>query len=185
MSNFVPPPPNRPAPNPDKGPPWYLVAHQEQGTREVAGTGINPRIQAYYTATDIGRVNDDAVPWCSAFANWCMKQAGFKGTNKANARSWLYWGVPIIQPRLGCVVVFSRPPNEASGHVAFYCGEVARKNGPNDLLVLGGNQGNMVCATAYAKARVLSYRWPGPKETPAPAPVGNAAPPPLKPAKKK
>lgn len=178
MTESIQMPPNQP-------PPWFAIALRESGVREIAGPGMNPRIQAYYTATDLGRVTDDAIPWCSAFANWCMREAGVRGTGKANARSWLSWGIPMIEPKIGCVCVFSRPPNPASGHVAFYAGEVARKGLPSDILVLGGNQGDQVRAAPYARARLLGYRWPGPAELvpKTPLPIGVGAPPPLKPKK--
>jgi uncharacterized protein (TIGR02594 family) len=170
-------PPRQEPPRPDPGPEWLQIAMREIGTREILGLGMNPRIAEYYTSTDLGKVNDDAVPWCSAFANWCMREAGIKGSGKANARSWVYWGVPLLEPKLGCVVVFERPPNPASGHVAFYCGRVSKKTG-DDLLVLGGNQGNQVRVAPYAAARVLKggYRWPSPKNYMQKQP---AAPPPL------
>lgn len=161
-----------PAPLDMVGPPWFEVAKREIGVHEVAGAGINPRIAAYYTATDIGRVNDDAVPWCSAFANWAMREGGYKGSGHANARSWLFWGQALKEPKLGCVVVFSRPPNEASGHVAFYVGE---SKAPGNLMVLGGNQGDTVRVAPYARVRVLGYRWPLPKDMIVPAPAGGAA----------
>jgi uncharacterized protein (TIGR02594 family) len=111
-----------------------------------------------------------------------MREAKIKGSGHANARSWLRWGEPLLQPKLGCVVVFSRPPNEASGHVAFFCGVVEKKSGANDFLVLGGNQGNQVCVTSYAKARLLGFRWPSPKDYMkpiVPSAGSPAAPPPL------
>lgn len=161
---------------PDVGPEWYEIARKEVGQREILGPGMNPRIAEYYKATDLGKVNDDSVPWCSAFVNWCMREAGVKRTNKANARSWLYWGEELKEPRLGCVVVFSRPPNPASGHVALYVSETSAGN----IWVLGGNQSNQVCVSAYGKARLLSYRWPAAKDMKplqAPAPAGRGAPP--------
>jgi uncharacterized protein (TIGR02594 family) len=173
-------PPTKPVPV-ELGPPWYEVAKREIGIREVLGTGINPRIAEYYKATNIGRVNDDAVPWCSAFANWCLVTAGMKGTNSAAARSWLLWGVPLVEPKLGAICVFERPPNPASGHVAFYCGVVEKRNGTKDLLVLGGNQGNQVCVTAYARGRLVGFRWPSPRDIKpiVPSAIGPAAPPPM------
>ena len=54
-----------------------------------------------------GRNNaGDETPWCSAFVNYCMEQAGIRGTRKANARSWLDWGdMSLRSPQLGCVVI--------------------------------------------------------------------------------
>lgn len=138
--------------------PWMNIADRELGTVEIAGPGDNPRIVEYHGATSL-KSPDDETPWCSAFANWCMKQAGILGTNRANARSWLNWGVEIAKPRPGCVVVLWREsPNSAKGHVAFYVGE--DQANPAKIRLLGGNQGDKVSITSYDKARVLSYRWP-------------------------
>ena len=138
--------------------PWMVHALNELGQRELPGDAENPRVHAYY-ASVIGEersshLHDDTTPWCSAFANWCMQHYG-PGSGSLSARSWTHWGIPS-ERRMGCVVVFSRPPDPSHGHVAFYTGEHA-----DSLLVLGGNQGNSVSIKPYAKTRVIGYRWPG------------------------
>src|SRR2546428_8462821 len=117
--------------------PWMKYALQEYGVREVTGTGCNASIAAYFTTVGLGP--DDETSWCSAFANWCMKQAGIKGTGRATARSWLHWGnLSLGIPCYGAVTVLWRgKPNSWQGHVAFYVGTQGKK-----LLLLGGNQGN-------------------------------------------
>lgn len=134
--------------------PWLAIAQKYLGTREGTGESDNALVVKWLEA--VGPFHHDETPWCSAFANAVMREAGIKGTGKANARSWLKWGQPLAAPKLGCVVVFSRPPLPASGHVAFYVGD-----GPNhSLRVLGGNQGNRVCVATYPRERLLGYRWP-------------------------
>lgn len=122
--------------------------------KEVPGDADNPRIREYLASVGLGHEHDE-TPWCSAFANWCMQRCGIIGTGRGNARSWLAWGKPIDTPVLGCVVVFSRPPDPAHGHVAFYCGSSATA-----IEVLGGNQRNAVSRAWYPRARLLGYRWP-------------------------
>jgi uncharacterized protein (TIGR02594 family) len=61
-------------------PPWLATAQREVGTKEASGNADNPRILEYHSATSLG-ARDDAVAWCSAFANWCMKQNSIVGTN--------------------------------------------------------------------------------------------------------
>ena len=56
---------------------------------------------------------------------------------------------------MGCVVVFSRTQNPASGHVALF----EEKQGSR-IRVLGGNQSNQVNVTSYPEERLLGYRWP-------------------------
>lgn len=135
--------------------PWLEIARKELGVKEIEGIHNNERILEYQQTTTLA-AKDDETPWCSAFVNWCMKQAGIAGTGSALARSWLKWGLGLETPRLGCVVVFRRPPDPNNGHVAFYL----RTNG-DAVEVLGGNQGNSVSIKEYLNTRVLSYRWPG------------------------
>jgi uncharacterized protein (TIGR02594 family) len=134
--------------------PWIDVAIQEIGVREIAGPRTNPRISEYLKT--VGLFTGDETPWCSAFVNWTMQQAGYHGTSKANARSWLNWGIALDAPKFGAVVVFWRgDPKGGLGHVAFYVAD----RGDN-VLVLGGNQSDMVQASLYPKSRILGYRWP-------------------------
>jgi uncharacterized protein (TIGR02594 family) len=136
-------------------PSWLTVARTYLGTRERLPNGkVNPLIAEFFQSTKFkGGDADDA--WCSAFANHCMRKAGVRGSGRANARSWLDWGVALEQPTLGCVVVFSRPPKPSEGHVSFFVG--ADKN---YITVLGGNQNNAVCVRPYPRARVLQFRMP-------------------------
>jgi uncharacterized protein (TIGR02594 family) len=137
--------------------PWFELAMIEEisGVEEIRGSRHNPRILEYHATTSL-QANDDETPWCSSFVNWCMRQCGIAGTDSALARSWVDWGRPLDAPRVGCVVVLSRPPNPGSGHVAFYAGERSASR----LLLLGGNQGDQVAYSSYPRDRVLAYRWP-------------------------
>jgi uncharacterized protein (TIGR02594 family) len=138
-------------------PEWMLHAYAEVGTAEVPGVGTNPRIAEYFRATTLGTSNpSDETAWCSAFACWAMERAGHPSPHRANARSWLTWGVKLKTPVLGCVVVFWRTtPTSAQGHVAFY---VRSHGGLVD--VLGGNQDNHVSVAPRPLGRVLGYMWP-------------------------
>lgn len=139
-------------------PSWFSTAQHELGIAETPGDVDNPRIVEYHSATTL-HAKDDETPWCSAFVNWCFKQVGIAGTNRANARSWLTWGQQIAEPRLGCVAVLWREsPTSDKGHVAFYVGPDPAR--PNKIILLGGNQGDKVSTVPYEKSRVLSYRWP-------------------------
>jgi uncharacterized protein (TIGR02594 family) len=142
-------------------PSWLTVARGELGVREVAGKADNPRIEEYLRT--VTRLHDpaDETPWCSAFVNWCVEHSGLVGTGRANARSWLRWGLPIATPRIGCVVVLWRQARASTkGHVAFLVGR-----GPGPVLqLLGGNQANAVSVRAYPRSRVLGYRWPNDAE---------------------
>ena len=136
--------------------PWMKYAFQEYGQREVPGNTDNPRVQQYLSTCGLATAHDE-TPWCSAFVNWCLHRAGIVGTRRANARSFLAgWnGQSVSRPTFGCIVIFLRPPNPAHGHVAFYTGREG-----NDLVMLGGNQGNQVGLKNYPVTRVVGYRLP-------------------------
>ena len=146
------------SPSFSKNPPWAVVAYAEMGVKEISGPDSNPQVEKYHETTTMGTCQDD-VPWCASFVSYCMEASGSKAVQDANihsarARDWLGWGYPIDTPVPGCVVVFSRPPNPASGHVGFY-----DQTSDGQVYVLGGNQSNEVNITGYAEDRVLGYRW--------------------------
>ncbi|MAP55132.1 MAG: hypothetical protein CL605_09540 [Altibacter sp.] len=134
-------------------PPWLRTALGELGVREGVGTENHPRVLQYLQSCERLPADlqaTDATPWCSAFVNWCMEQAGVEGTNSAWARDWLHWGRTITKPRRGDVVVLSRG---SGGHVGFYWSGTAKT-----LQVLGGNQKDAVSIAPYSVKRLLGYR---------------------------
>lgn len=139
----------------DDEPPWMRVARAELGVAETPGTDSTARIREYFRTTTLGD-QPDHVPWCSAFANFCIERAGLEGTKSALARSWMRWGVDAATLTPGCIVVLSRgePP---SGHVGFFAGMDGGR-----IRLLGGNQGNKVSVAAYDGARLIGRRVPRP-----------------------
>lgn len=130
------------------------VASEEIGVTELAGDENNQRIQQYFESQSYFGM-PDSVSWCSAFVGFVAIQtlADTSGAD-LSARSWLRVGIEVIEPRPGDVVVLWRnDPIGWQGHVGFYVGETYDK-----VLILGGNQGNQVNVTAFAKNRVLGYR---------------------------
>lgn len=159
VANVAPPTPA--VTQPTAGPPWFTIAHGEIGQRDYPGPQYSPRVVEYLATTDQA-ANDDETSWCSAFANWCMIQAGQPGTNKAAARSWLTYGQALHEPRPGCIVVFWREsPQSWKGHVGFFDGW----DTGGRVRLLAGNQGggtdwDEVCVTTFPKERILAFRWP-------------------------
>jgi len=137
--------------------PWIKFALQEYGTKGIPGPGSNARVGEYLKVVGLGP--DDETPWCSAFANWCMTQAGIPGTKSGLARSWLRWAEAsqcLAAPVWGCVAILWRnKPTGPQGHVGFYVGRIG-----SNVVLLGGNQGNKVSAAEFPESRVLGYRWP-------------------------
>lgn len=144
--------------HPTDAPPWYLTALAELGVHETPGNEDTKRIQEYFAATQLGPHVHDETPWCAAFVGFCLHSAGYASSGSAAARSYLDWGTPLLSPRLGCVCIFSRPPNRASGHVTFYAGP--GHTDPESISCLGGNQGNRVCVVDEPLNRLLGYRMP-------------------------
>lgn len=144
----------------DSGCPWMEFAKAElaASVREFSGSADNPRIVEYHRATTLA-VSDstnDETPWCSSFLNWCMMKAEIKRTKSALARSWLTWGDKLNTPKYGCVVVLWRDsPTSGSGHVGFFV-----KSQGDNIILLGGNQGDAVTQAPFPRSRLLSYRWP-------------------------
>lgn len=137
---------------------WIHIALREMGVKEIKGdSGSNSRINEYLKTVGIGP--DDDIPWCSAFANWVMIQAGYRGSHGAKlgpgwARSWLDWGRPAAPGTIGSIVVFSRG-SYPKGHVGFCVGFDGKT-----IKLLGGNQSNSVNIQNWKLDNVLGWRLP-------------------------
>lgn len=138
-------------------PAWIAAARAYLGEREINGPHHNPHVVKWWK--DIGApFRDDETPWCGAFVGGVLVEVGIRPVaGGASAKAWLKLPVRLDRPAYGCVVVFHRPPNPASGHVGFVVGRDQRGN----LMVLGGNQADAVNVKPFATARVAGYRWPG------------------------
>lgn len=143
------------APSSPTEPPWLTEARKLVGLKEIVGSQHEAKVVQFFSEAGHPEVHDDETAWCAAFANAMLRRAGYKGTGKLNARSFMDWGDELKQPRIGCIAVFKRGSSEWQGHVAFYVGEDASR-----VKVLGGNQGNSVSITTMPKSSLLGYRWP-------------------------
>lgn len=136
-------------------PRWLIRAREFNGTREIPGKGNNPQILDWWSLIR-APFTDDATPWCAGFVGGVLEECGIKSSRSAAARSYEKWGRGLSKPVIGCIVVFSR---KGGGHVGFYVGETK-----THILVLGGNQGDMVNVSKYPKnggsLKITAYRWP-------------------------
>lgn len=127
----------------------------EYNWHEVSGPKSNQRILEVYKSVD-GldnlELNDEDVPWCSAWANWICQKCGGKGTRSAMARSWLNWGEKS-DGQIGDIVVLKRGTSNIQGHVGFVV-----KKGLLNVEVIGGNQSNNVTVQSFSRTKVLGYR---------------------------
>lgn len=136
-------------------PPWLPLARSFIGTSEIPGPKHNSKIVQWWA--DIkAKIRDDETPYCAAFVGAMLERCGIQSSRSAAARSYLLWGVPVLDPFPGCIVVFSRPGCSWCGHVAFFEGFDPSGN----VMALGANQANTVSVKPFAAARVLGYRSP-------------------------
>lgn len=134
-------------------PQWLIEARQHIGLTEIAGKEHNPIIRNWLIALKAWW-QDDETPWCGTFVAHCCRVGG-RALPKHwyRARDWLDTGTWLSRPAYGCIAVFER---KGGGHVGFVVGQ--DKDG--NLLILGGNQGNRVSISPFARSRVLGYVWP-------------------------
>lgn len=137
---------------------WIANAKRYLGQREIKGPHHNGHVLRWWKK--IGApIADDETPWCGAFVGGVLSEVGIHPVpGGAAARNWLKLGRKLDKPAVGCVVVFWRgSPQGYQGHVGFVVG----KDQNGNLMVLGGNQGDVVSIKPFATNRVLGYRWPG------------------------
>lgn len=132
---------------------WIAEARKHIGTKEIPGEKHEPKILQWWKAIKRSGIKSDEVPWCAAFVGGCLEAVGVVSSRFESAKSYMQWGMPLANPTYGCIVVFSR---DGGGHVGFVVGRDAKDR----LMVLGGNQGNMVSIAPFDRSRVTGYRWP-------------------------
>lgn len=129
---------------------YMKIAMSELGQKEYEGAASNPRIVEYHSVTTL-KATDDETPWCAAFVNWVLHEAGEPTTDSAAALSFIKWGTRVTEPAYGDLVIFDH--GHGRGHVGFYVGSKEGKVG-----VLGGNQSNSVNVTWFSQDTVAQYR---------------------------
>lgn len=140
-------------------PVWLDHAWQEAGVRETPGPASNSRILQFFRDVGHADVTSDEVAWCAAFVGACLERAGLRSTRSLLARSYLDWGVPIANAKLGAVAVLSRGSDPGQGHVGFVVGAAK-----DQLFLLGGNQKDAVTVQSFPMGRLLGLRWPSTAE---------------------
>lgn len=123
------------------------------GDAEIAGEVSHPWIARALESVKCPP-QDDVYAWCAAAVNECLEEAGFRGTGKANAKSYLEWGVKC-GAEIGAVAVMDRGPDPAKGHVAF----VLDVDPEHDMVYLvAGNTRNRVSVSVKYIDAVKEYR---------------------------
>ena len=104
-------------------PAWIIEAEKYIGLKEIKGPEHNPEILQWWKDIKRGGIQQDSVPWCSAFVGAMLERSGIKSSRFEGALSYLEWGMDITAPAYGCVVVFSR---SVGGHVGFVVGDLLK-----------------------------------------------------------
>lgn len=140
---------------------WIDKAKTYIGQKEIAGVKSNDWIVNLWALKDKWLGDDDSkVAWCGAFVRFVLDETGYSTIKTYyRAKDWLKWGQGLPKACAGCVVVFVRT---GGGHVGFVVG----KDKNNNLLVLGGNQGDAVTIAAFDINRAVGYRWPNEEALP-------------------
>jgi uncharacterized protein (TIGR02594 family) len=163
-------------------PAWLVEAFSVLGLSEITGARHEKRILEMYRAAGHPEIKDDETPWCAAYVNWCLSQAGIDGTGSLMARSFTKYGKGLHRtdtiPR-GAIAIWPRgkPP---SGHTNF----VLLDDGSGYVWCIGANQSKAgttgaVTIGKYVKGQAVAYRWPlgAPKPAPKPEPKPEPEPP--------
>lgn len=137
---------------------WIAEARKYIGQKEIKGPRHNSLILRMWEVIRTPWYKDDETPWCAAYVGFVLENVGIKSTRSARALSYKSFGKALNKPAYGCLAVMSR---NGGGHVGFVVGKDRRGN----LMVLGGNQSDMVKISPYAPmgrsgSRIVAYRWP-------------------------
>lgn len=149
---------------PTAPPPWYDELLRRKGLHEVRDRS---KLMAWLRS-DGKTLGDPAkLPWCADAIQTCLALTLPDEPQPVNpylARNWLKFGIQLLTPALGCVLVFWRGSKAGtSGHVGLYAGEDAQ----GYLHVLGGNQSDAITIARLDKGRLLGMRWPATYPKPA------------------
>lgn len=130
------------------------------GVSEIKGPKHAERILKMHSYTKLN-AHDDETAWCAAAVCAWLEESGVKSPRSARALDFEKWGIQLVRPSLGCILVFKRitalgdPKKVIAGHVGLYVGEDA-----NCYWVLGGNQSDSVTYARFAKNDLISARMP-------------------------
>ena len=133
--------------------PWVVEAMKDLGVRETKGSAHTQEVLQMWKDAKLSGIKNDETPWCAGATCAWLERAGIHSPRSDSARSFTTWGKELSEPEYGCIVVFTRT---GGGHVGIAVGQDSKGN----LLILGGNQGDMVKVSAFKRDRVSAYRYP-------------------------
>ena len=133
--------------------PVYIAkAETYLGLKEIVGELHNKVILSWWSKLKAWFV-DDETPWCGLFVAVCLKETGYEIPKTFyRALEWVNYG-EMCSPSYGAIAVLRR---KGGGHVAFVVGRTLA----GKVVLLGGNQGNMVKYIAVDSKEIIAYRRP-------------------------
>lgn len=145
-------------------PPWFVVAQSLLGIYEFPGGKDNPVILGW--AKELGGMiareyKHDSIPWCQLCVQYCLFKAGMPHLDSLWALDNTTYGLKLKGAARGCIG--SKKRAGGGGHTFFVKG-ISRDGA---LIVLGGNQSDMVNEASMDPAEVVSYNWPAAYPLPA------------------
>ncbi len=126
----------------------YKQAQSMLGLKEM-----DPTLKTYLRRAN-PNLDPTTTPWCAGFVGSVLNSSGLKGTGSLMAKSYLNFGTPTNQPKMGDIVVLNRGNDPKLGHVGFFSGYDQNGN----VRVLGGNQDNSVSIKSFAPGVIAGYR---------------------------
>jgi uncharacterized protein (TIGR02594 family) len=107
---------------------------------------------------EILEIDPVQTPWCAGFINFVLDKAGYYTTNNLSAASYHNYGIKVIEPQPGDIVLLKRIGGSGR-HVAFFYGYHV-ENGEKYIQLLGGNQEDSVKISSYPINLVVDIRRP-------------------------
>lgn len=145
----------------DTGRPVHIKKAEKMIGMTARKNDDRKQLKQYFASNLSHSIDPARIPWCAAWANAVLAEAGYNTTDSLMARSFLHYGKVIREPRKGDIVVLRRGRSEYTGHVGFFIERVTI-DGKTYVAVLGGNQSKSVNVAYYREDRVIGYREPVP-----------------------
>lgn len=141
-----------------KDPPWLAIARKYEGIKEVPGIKSAPFIvQLWDSLPWMWKLypDDSILAWCGAFIRWCLVFVGIKPPKEwYRAKAFINFGTRIFHPAYGAIGVVKN--SKGKYHVGFVVG----RNTQGDIMLLGGNQNDMVRVSAFKFQSFVAFVWP-------------------------
>lgn len=131
---------------------WIAEGRKHIGLKELTGKNDHKLLEKWWQSFKAEWLVGEA--WCGLFVAHCLRQSNrYVVPLWFRAKSWESDSMTKLdKPAYGCIVTFTR---NGGGHVGFVVG----KNAQGNIMVLGGNQSNMVSIAPFASDRITGFYW--------------------------